>query len=101
MSAPTMNYVAWGGKTASIPAPFELGIAAAPPAQRYGPRRALWDAAYGYVNGFPASAIAYYLLTRSISRRVWVWAFHWEQRRGHQSPYLRMVGEKFIYEERP
>lgn len=35
----------------------------------HGPRRFLWDLAFGYVNGFPMKDIAYYLLTRVLRPR--------------------------------
>lgn len=36
-----------------------------------GLRRAAWDAAFGYVSGFRKRDIAYWVLTRSLSQRVY------------------------------
>ena len=38
----------------------------------------MFDVAYGHVNGFPASAIAYYVLTRSLHWRLLRWAMRRE-----------------------
>lgn len=49
-----------------------LGYALHVPGRRGGDtglRRALWDAAFGWVNGWPARDIAYFIWTRSLSAR--------------------------------
>lgn len=48
----------------------------------YGIRRALWDAAFGYVSGFRKRDIIYYLLTRSLSPRIAARTIAAEQKRG-------------------
>jgi hypothetical protein len=64
-----VQYVAWGGTTRTLTTTIDLGrgVHRTPD---YGIRRAIWDAAFGYVSGFRKRDIAYYLLTRSISRRI-------------------------------
>jgi hypothetical protein len=65
-----VTYLGWGGKTASVPDDFDLGRGHYRNVPAYGIRRAIWDAAFGYVNGFPKRAILYYVMTRSLSRFV-------------------------------
>lgn len=66
----TISYVGWGGKTAEVPADFDMGRGHYRNVPAYGLRRAIWDAAFGYVNGFPKRAILYYVVTRSLHRRL-------------------------------
>lgn len=68
--ARTISYVGWGGKHAEVPADFDMGRGHYRDIPAYGLRRAIWDAAYGYVNGFQKRAILYYVLTRSLNRWV-------------------------------
>lgn len=68
--ARTISYLGWGGKSAEVSDDFDMGRGHYRDIPAYGVRRAIWDAAYGYVNGFPKRAIAYYVLTRSLSRVV-------------------------------
>jgi hypothetical protein len=65
-----INFVGWGGRLKSLTPNVELGVGVMP-AQRSGLRRALWDAAFGYVNGFPIRDILYFVLTRDMGRWVW------------------------------
>jgi hypothetical protein len=62
--------VGWGGKFAEVSDDFDMGRGHYRGTPAYGLRRAIWDAAYGYVNGFPKRAILYYVLTRSLNRVV-------------------------------
>ncbi|WP_337004085.1 MULTISPECIES: hypothetical protein [unclassified Microbacterium] len=75
-----IDHVGWGGVTRTITAtvPLGLGVARTPD---YGIRRAVWDAAFGYVSGFRKRDIAYYLLTRSLSARVAEAVIRWEAKR--------------------
>lgn len=67
----TVSWVKADGTTAEAPAIFNLGWAARGiPPKEYGLRRALWDIAFGHVSGFPLRDIAYYVRTRSFSRRI-------------------------------
>jgi len=66
----SITYVGWGGKPAHVPADFNLGHGHYRGAPAYGLRRAVWDAAFGYVSGFRKRAIVYYVITRSFSRVV-------------------------------
>lgn len=84
----TLHFVGWGGKSMAVPAVWDLGITAFPlDGARRGIRRAVFDIAYGYVNGFPPSAVAWYVLTRSLPphwlyRRISQWEIsRWETRR--------------------
>lgn len=74
MTDEQVPYVTWGGGRASAPATIDLGVSTREFPTKRGLRMALFDAAYGYVNGFPASAIAYYILTRSLHWRIARWA---------------------------
>jgi len=74
MSDRIVSYVRWGGKSASGEAQFALGYGLRPIPTKHGPRRALFDIAFGYASGFPTSAIAYYVLTRSLNSRIERWA---------------------------
>lgn len=77
-----VNYVPWGGgRTGSLPITSDLGYSAArfDRLPERGIRRAVWDACYGLVNGFPASAILWYALTRSLApQRVCDRIIRWE-----------------------
>jgi hypothetical protein len=70
----TTQYLGWGGKYEHVEAEIELGFGSLRGLPQHGIRRALWDAACGYVNGFKLSAIIYFVLTRSLNHRVMVWA---------------------------
>lgn len=74
MTEPRVSYVAWGGGHGDLPADLYLGRGHSRNVPAYGIRRVLWDSAFGYVNGFPLSAILYYAITRSLNRRLSVWA---------------------------
>ena len=65
-----LQFVAWGGKTGTIRADMSLGIAGRRKFKPYTLRAFVWHAAFGYVSGFPLSAIAYYLMTQQISEPV-------------------------------
>lgn len=69
-----MQYIGWGGKTRYGVADIELGQGISRGLPDYGPRRMLWDAAFGYVNGFGKRDILYYILTRSMNPRIERWA---------------------------
>tara|TARA_R100000365_G_C2747226_1_gene76958 strand:- start:4294 stop:4677 length:384 start_codon:yes stop_codon:yes gene_type:complete len=77
-----VQHVGWFGRTRTVQAtlPLGLGVDRAP---EYGIHRALFDIAYGYVSGFRLRDIAYYIATRSLSRRICHAVIRWEQRR-HQ-----------------
>ncbi len=66
----TIGHVGWGDKQRYVVANLELGWGVRPKCN-FGPRRMVWDAAFGYVNGFRKRDILYYVLTRSMSKRVW------------------------------
>lgn len=71
-----LNYVGWGGRREQAVAEVDLGFGIKrKPTAPYGLRRAAYDLAFGYVNGFKPSAIAYYVLTRSLSQRIWHYAY--------------------------
>lgn len=72
------QYVGWGGKTATVTTNLNLGRGSFRDLPQYGIRRALWDIAFGYVSGFPKRAILYYVLTRSLNRRISRWAMRRE-----------------------
>lgn len=75
-------YVTWGGRVHHRPPTFDLGHSIAPlDGPRYGLRRALFDAAYGHVNGYPFSAVLYFVLTRSLSKTVCERVISWEESR--------------------
>lgn len=80
-AARRIHYVGWGGRDESRPVTMHLGYGTRTKLPSYGVRRAAFDAAFGYVNGFPFSAIAYFILTRSLNRRLSKWAM---QREGIQ-----------------
>lgn len=64
-----VHHIGWGGKTRVVKADMNMGVGVfrTPP---YGIRRAIWDAAFGYVSGFRKRDILYYVLTRSLSKRI-------------------------------
>lgn len=64
-----IQHIGWGGKTRTVTADMDMGVGVfrTPP---YGLRRAIWDASFGYVSGFRKRDIIYYVLTRSLSKRV-------------------------------
>jgi hypothetical protein len=66
-----IHCVGWGGTTRKVLATFQLGSGRKRCTKRYGIRRAIWDAAFGYVSGFRKRDILYFVLTRSLSRQVW------------------------------
>jgi len=68
------QYVGWGGKTKHVTVDLNLGMGTHRGAPTHGIRRAIWAAAMGYVSGFDKRDILYYILTRTLSRRVEVWA---------------------------
>lgn len=70
-----IQFVGWGGKTARRPTTWHLGWTTADTSKLRGVRRAIFDVAYGIVNGFPASAILYYILTRDTHPAVLHWAW--------------------------
>lgn len=72
-----VTYIGWGGRCESVETDLDLGRGSTRGKPRSGLRRAIWDAAYGYVNGFKVTAILYFVLTRSFSRKV----AHWAMRR--------------------
>ena len=67
------SYLGWGGKTLTVETNVNLGLGRTRTPQ-YGLRRAWWDVCFGYVSGFKWSAILYFVVTRSLSRRVSHWA---------------------------
>lgn len=77
----TMTYVGVGGHIRKINVDFELGQGCWRVANEYGIRRAIWDIAFGYVSGFRKRDIAYYVLTRSLSRIVCESVIEWEAKR--------------------
>lgn len=77
-----ITYVGWGGVTRTVAANFQLGVGVyRPELDSSGIRRAVWDAAFGYLSGFRKRDIAYFILTRSLSRRVCRWALAREARK--------------------
>lgn len=67
-----IRHVGWGGRVAKVQTDMQLGRGRRR-APDYGLRRAVWDAAFGYVSGFRVRDIAYFVLTRSLSERVNYW----------------------------
>lgn len=72
------GYIGWGGKYLWVQADQPLGNGSMRGFPEYGIRRAGWDACFGFVNGFRLSAIAYYVVTRSLSKRFCRWAMERE-----------------------
>lgn len=69
VSSRFVEHVGWGGTTRTIETDMDMGrgVWRTPD---YGIRCAVWDAAFGYVSGFRKRDILYFLLTRSLSRRI-------------------------------
>lgn len=76
----TVDYVGFGGGTRTVETEMSLGrgVWRTP---EYGLRRAVWDAAFGYVSGFRKRDIVYYVVTRSFSAWLGDRVIAWEQRR--------------------
>lgn len=72
MAAAT-SYIGWSGKTAWVETDLDMGRGSTRNLPQYGVRRAIWDAAFGYVSGFKKTAILYYILTRSLNRSLSIW----------------------------
>lgn len=60
-----------GGTNRTVETNMELGRGGRPNISNRGLRRAAFDAAFGYVSGFRKRDIAYWVLTRSLSMRVY------------------------------
>ncbi|WP_136053444.1 hypothetical protein [Microbacterium sp. K5D] len=75
-----VHYIGWGGMPRTVKADMNMGVGVfrTPP---YGIRRAIWDAAFGYVSGFRKRDILYYVLTRSLSKRIETIALDKESKR--------------------
>lgn len=80
MNPAEQNYVGWNGRKETVTTDMNLGRGSTRGLPQHGLRRALWDASYGYINGFKPSAILYFVLTRSLNARVQRYAL---QREGH------------------
>lgn len=78
--AHNVDHIGIFGKTRTIRADVELGYGTWRTPD-YGIRRAIWDAAFGYVSGFRKRDIAYYVITRSLSRSFCEAVMAWERRR--------------------
>lgn len=65
-----LTFLGVGGVTKTVSADFDLGVAHERPMGEFGIRRAIWDIAYGYVNGFPIRDILWFVMTRSLSKRL-------------------------------
>lgn len=76
-----MHHVGFGGRTAEVLTDFDLGLGRWRVKAEHGLRRAVWDAAYGYVSGFSLPAITYYVVTRSLSARICRRVLRWEASR--------------------
>ena len=76
-----VTYVGWNDKTRSVLTNTDLGRGVRCK-HNYGFRRAVWDAAFGYVNGFQKRDILYYVLTRSLSKRVCKYVLYRNERTG-------------------
>lgn len=89
-----MLHVGWGGSSRTVEAPFELGLGVLNRGRPLTPgiRLAVWEAAYGYVNGFRKRDIAYYVLTRSLSKRVSQWAIRRESARSAYTVHTHSSG---------
>lgn len=72
------GYVGWWGRDEWVMPNLSLGLGSTRGLPQFGLRRAVWDAAFGYVSGFRKRAILYYLLTRSLNRRLSQWAMERE-----------------------
>lgn len=77
----SIHYVGWGGVTRAVEADFRLGTGASRNMKQYGIRRAIWDAAYGYVSGFRVRDIVYFIITRSLSHAVFIRVLRLERAR--------------------
>lgn len=75
-----VSHVGIGGTTRIVETHMDLGrgVWRTP---EHGLRRAIWDAAFGYVSGFRKRDIAYYVITRSLSERLSDRVIEWERRR--------------------
>jgi len=70
-----IDYLSWHGVTKTLPSTdMDMGRGSFRNLPQYGLRRAIWDAAFGYVSGFPKRDIVYYILTRSLSKSLSVYA---------------------------
>jgi hypothetical protein len=77
----TMTYIGWGGTLRTVRCDMDLGIGV----MRHDLSKpsigsVMFDIAYGYVSGFRKRDILYYVVTRSLSRRLCKWAVAREQR---------------------
>ena len=73
----TLHYVGFGGRDATVSGSrVNLGVGV-----RRSRRGWLWHFCFGYVSGFPVSAIFYYLLTRHTTKRM----AHWYWKREHEA----------------
>lgn len=76
-----VDHIGIFGKTRTIRAEVELGYGTWR-TPMFGLRRAVWDAAFGYVSGFRKRDILYYVITRSLSPKVSEVVEEWEMSRG-------------------
>lgn len=75
-----IDYVGFAGKDRSVTPSMDLGRGGRPTPD-WGLRRAVFDAAFGYVSGFRKRDILYYLATRSLSPRICEAVIAWENKR--------------------
>lgn len=88
----TIAHVGWGGKTITVESDLNMGRGSFRNVPAYGLRKAIWDAAFGYISGFSIRSITYYVLTRSLSPRIWHYAFFREVRLGYIKSAKRCGG---------
>lgn len=89
-----LGCVGIGGRTRTVTTTQDLGRGGRPqPVGNSGVRRAAWDLAFGYVSGFRKRDIAYWVLTRSLSRRVYRQTLKFEARHGSQDARRILAGE--------
>jgi len=70
MPEQVVTYLSWRGKTKTVLTDLEMGRGSFRNLPPFGLRRAVWDAAFGYISGFPKRDILYYILTRSLNKRI-------------------------------
>lgn len=76
-----VEYIGIGGTIRSVKTDMDLGVGTRRGENQFDIRRAIWDAAFGYVSGFRKRDIIYYIVTRSLSRRLCNAVLDWEKTR--------------------
>jgi hypothetical protein len=85
-----VTYIGWNDKIHGVATNCDLGRGVLCK-HGHGIRRAIYDTAFGYVNGFRKRDILYYVLTRSLSKRVWKLVLARNDKRGDNDyPYASL-----------